>query len=236
MVEGRTVSRSRSAVTGAEPAAARVSEVDSTRRARVAVGLTLAAGAACIAGTLLAPRDSAAFYAFGFGLIAVWLAGSLAAGPVRLVGEPGRRNAGRALLVGLSAGVIAYGAFAMAALVAPHLPVIGAAIDRAVADLLATADAGRLGLVLALALGNAVTEELFFRGALVDAIGVRRGPLLATLAYVAVTVAGGNVALVVAAAVMGTLFMVERLHTGGTLAPIVTHLTWSTLVVLALPR
>jgi hypothetical protein len=45
-----------------------------------------------------------------------------------------------------------------------------------------------------------------------------------------------NVALVAAAVVMGTVFMVERRITGAVVAPIVTHLSWSTLVILFLPR
>ena len=35
---------------------------------------------------------------------------------------------------------------------------------------------------------------------------------------------------------MGALFSLERLSTSGVLAPMVTHLTWSTLMILALPR
>ena len=54
--------------------------------------------------------------------------------------------------------------------------------------------------------------------------------------YAIVTAATGNVALVIAAAVMGALFSLERRSTRGVLAPMVTHLTWSTLMVLALPR
>jgi hypothetical protein len=34
---------------------------------------------------------------------------------------------------------------------------------------------------------------------------------------------------------MGTVFMLERLATGAILAPTLTHITWSTLVLLALP-
>jgi len=90
--------------------------------------------------------------------------------------------------------------------------------------------------VLALALANAVAEELFFRGALLDAIDTRHAALWATMAYVIVTAPSGNVALVAAAAVMGSLFMAERLSSGGVLASIVTHATWSTLVLLAFPH
>ena len=42
--------------------------------------------------------------------------------------------------------------------------------------------------------------------------------------------------LVIAGAVMGAVFSLERLSTRGVLAPMATHLTWSTLMVLALPR
>jgi hypothetical protein len=35
--------------------------------------------------------------------------------------------------------------------------------------------------------------------------------------------------------VLGTLLMVERLATGGTLAPALTHVTWSILMILAFP-
>lgn len=81
-----------------------------------------------------------------------------------------------------------------------------------------------------------MAEEVFFRGALLCAIGGKFAPPGATLAYVVVTMATGNVALVVAAAVMGTLFMVERVVGRGILAPTITYVTWSALVILALAR
>jgi uncharacterized protein len=40
----------------------------------------------------------------------------------------------------------------------------------------------------------------------------------------------------IATRAMGAVFGLERLWTRGVLAPLVTHLTWSTLMVLALPR
>jgi len=59
--------------------------------------------------------------------------------------------------------------------------------------------------------------------------------LWATILYVLVTVATMNVALVVAAIVMGVVFTAEREATRGVLAPLVTHVTWSTLVLFLLP-
>jgi membrane protease YdiL (CAAX protease family) len=91
-------------------------------------------------------------------------------------------------------------------------------------------------LVLAIAVVNAVAEERFFRGALPVALVGDHRAVVATAVYVLVTVATLNVALVVAAAAMGTVFMLERLATRGILAPTLTHLTWSTLMLLAIPR
>ena len=124
------------------------------------------------------------------------------------------------------------GAFLAAYLVARHLPLIGSALD----GVLATADAGPTALVLLVALLNGAGEELFFRGALHAALEPHRPAVAGTIVYVVVTAATGNVALVIAAAVMGVVFSVERLSTRGVLAPMLTHLTWSTLMVLALPR
>ena len=117
-------------------------------------------------------------------------------------------------------------------LVLRDVPVFEGALE----GILDRADAAALPLVLALALANAVAEEVYFRGALHEAIGGREAPVIATAVYVATTVAGRNVALVAAALVMGTVFMLERLATRGILAPALTHVTWSTLMILALPR
>ena len=90
--------------------------------------------------------------------------------------------------------------------------------------------------MLLVALVNGAGEELFFRGALHAALEPHRAAIAATVVYVVVTVATGNVALVLAAVVMGTVFSLERLSTRGVLAPMLTHVTWSALMVLALPR
>jgi membrane protease YdiL (CAAX protease family) len=122
-------------------------------------------------------------------------------------------------------------AFLGAALVAREVPGLDGALD----SLQGKAGAGQVAVVLAIALVNAVAEEAFFRGAVHSAFGGRHAACYATLVYVLVTVATLNLALVVAAAVMGTVFTLERTATGGILAPTLTHLTWSTAMVLALP-
>lgn len=201
-----------------------------TRRPRVVLVPTLVLGTALLAGALAVDADSAAFTAFGLLAALTWIAGALLAGP-----GPARNASGpsTAVLVGGAAalGVVAFGAFLLARFAAAELPVLAGSVER----VLGQADEGDRLLVLGVALVNGLGEELLFRGAL-PAVFARRPALASTALYVAVTVATLNAALVVAAAVMGALLVTERRVTGGVLAPVVTHLTWSTLMLVALPR
>jgi membrane protease YdiL (CAAX protease family) len=200
------------------------------RRRRFVTAATIVVGTALLAATLRVPHGSAWFTVLGLLVAATWTVGSLASGPIPV--QPDRDIAGRTLVGSVLAGVAAFGAFLAAYLVARHLPVVGPAVD----GVLDTADAGPTALVLFVALVNGAGEELFFRGALHAALEPHRPALATTIVYVVVTAATGNIALVIAAAVMGALFSLERLSTRGVLAPMLTHLTWSTLMVLALPR
>ena len=94
---------------------------------------------------------------------------------------------------------------------------------------------GSLVLVLIVTLVNGAAEEVFFRGASVRRTGKTRPVLLSTAIYTLVTVATGNPMLVFAAVLMGLLFALQRRASGGILASILTHLTWSTILLLALP-
>ena len=58
---------------------------------------------------------------------------------------------------------------------------------------------------------------------------------LSTAAYGLATVTTRNPALVLAATVMGTLFGAQRRASGGIQAPVLTHLTWSVLMLRYLP-
>ena len=88
--------------------------------------------------------------------------------------------------------------------------------------------------MLATTLTNGAAEELFFRGALYDAAGRRAAPV-STAAYMLATTATRNPALVLASGVMGALFAWQRRATGGVQAPLLTHLTWSALMLRFLP-
>ena len=199
-------------------------------RRRVVTAIAIVVGTALLATTLRVPRGSAWFTVLAVLVAATWTVGSFVSGPIPF--QPDRDTPWRTFLGPVVVGIAAFGVFVIAYLVARHLPLVGTALD----GVLATADAGPIAVVVLVALVNGAGEELFFRGALHAALEPHHPAIATTVVYVLVTAATGNLALVIAAAVMGALFSLERLSTHGVLAPIVTHLTWSTLMVLALPR
>jgi uncharacterized protein len=204
--------------------------VDEARRRRV-VGATTVVGVGVLGASLSTRPGSPAFYALTGATALTWTAGGLAAGPLHR-GRTARQR--RPVLGPVLTGVGAFGAFYGAALVARRIPVL----DRAIAKVLRYADvgvdSGAGALVLATALTNGAAEELFFRGALYDAAGPRAVPV-STAAYVLATTATRNPALVLASVVMGVLFAWQRRATGGIQAPLLTHLTWSALMLRFLP-
>ena len=128
-------------------------------------------------------------------------------------------------------GVAAFGAFFGAAAVARHVPVV----NEALVSVLNYAERGSDSWVLATTLANGVAEEVFFRGSLFTALGPIHPVAASTVVYVLSTCATRNPALVVAAVVMGSVFAAQRRATGGLLAPILTHVTWSALMLRYLP-
>lgn len=103
-----------------------------------------------------------------------------------------------------------------------------------VARVLQYADEGPTSLVVGTALCNALAEELFFRGALYAAFE-ERPVTWTTGVYVVSTIPTRNPALVLAAGAMGTLWGLQRRATSGLQAPVLTHLTWSALMLRYMP-
>ena len=128
-------------------------------------------------------------------------------------------------------GVGAFGVFYGAARLARHIP----PLDRAIGGVLRYADDGSTRLVLLTACTNGVAEELFFRGALWSAVEESHPVAKTTLAYAAMTGATRNPALVLAGTATSVLFGLQRRASGGILAPALTHLTWSLLMLSYLP-
>ena len=138
----------------------------------------------------------------------------------------------RDLAIGVAVGGAMFGVFVLGAEIGRHISVLAGPID----SVLRKADGGSMAFVITLALVSGVAEELFFRGALLAVVPVRHAAVISVLIYVAVTAVAGNTALTIAAIVMGAVFALERVVTGGLVASITTHVVWSTLMILALPR
>jgi uncharacterized protein len=162
------------------------------------------------------------FYPATVALALAWTVGALVAGPPPL----GRRAPVEPVLVGLALGAV----FVVGALVVREVPLL---VDQ-VGSVTAYADRGSGVLVVLLAVLTGVTEELFFRGALFDAVA--RPLVTTTAAYTVVTIATGNLMLVFAAAVLGVVVAWQRQRSGGVLAPALVHATWSLVMLVALPR
>ena len=153
------------------------------------------------------------------------------AGAVLLQDAPTGGGDVRLEAVGVTAGLLTGGLFVVGALVVRRID----ALAEPVARVLAFANQGTLPLVVAITLVNGVAEELFFRGALYTALGRTRPVLISTVLYVIATSASGNPMLGFAAVILGTVCALERRATGGVLAPVLTHLVWGAIMVLALP-
>ena len=189
--------------------------------------------AALLRSSFAAEAGSARFYLLTTGLAGTWTGGALAAGrPVPWRGDAWRTGPGgaaRVLVVNPAlTGAATFALFYGAARVARRFRVP----RQAIASVLRYADAGSTPLVMLVATGGGVAEELYFRGALWS--GPR--PLrTTTLAYTASTAATGNPALVLAGLVTSVIFGWQRAVAGGVLAPAVTHVTWSVLMLRYLP-
>lgn len=207
-------------------------ETRSVRRKRRAIvaGVGIA-GATLLGLSLSTEPGSKRFYWLTGALAATWTAGAVASGPLHLGWIKGRDdNLRRPLVTPVATGVLAFGAFYGAALVAREIPVL----NRAIGDVLRYADQGSMPLIILTTSINGMAEELFFRGAFYTA-AAERPILISTAAYTVATAASRNPALTVAGGVMGALFGMQRRASGGIQAPLLTHVTWAMLMLRFLP-
>jgi uncharacterized protein len=188
--------------------------------------------AALLRSSFAAKAGSARFYLLTTSLAGTWTCGALGAGPIPWLGDGWRTRPGSAaralIVVPIVTGAATFAVFYGAARVARRHH----ALRRAIASVLRYAEAGSTPLVVLIASGSGVAEELFFRGALWSGSRPLR---TTTLAYAASTAATGNPALVLAGLITSVIFGWQRDATGGVLAPAVTHVTWSVLMLRYLP-
>jgi membrane protease YdiL (CAAX protease family) len=201
-------------------------------RRRLTVTATGIAGTGMLGISLRTKAGSAPFYILTMGLAGTWAAGALSSGPLPLnITKDGDRAWRHCVVMPVLTGAGAFGLFYGAAQLARGIP----PLNRALGSVLHYANDGSAPLVLATASANAVAEELFFRGALWSLAAESHPVLKTTVAYTATTAATRNPALVLAGTATSVLFGLQRRTSGGILAPALSHLTWSLLMLRYLP-
>jgi membrane protease YdiL (CAAX protease family) len=201
------------------------------RRRRIVVAVVLVIGATLLGISLNVRPGDATFYPLTLAVAVIWTVGGFLSGPLHLGYLPFRGSLRRPVLTGLAFGVLAGLVFLLGALVVRLIP----ALHDYVETVLDHARYGTLPLILLTTLLNGVAEEVFFRGGLFAAIGRRYPVVISTVIYAAATLATGNPMLVVAALTLGLVLALQRRASGGILAPIITHVTWSTMMLFLLP-
>ena len=200
---------------------------------RIVTAVVVVIGAVVLGFSLQIPPGDSTFYVATLVLAGVWTVGAFASGPLYLgrVARAGALDDLRRPVVGaIGLGLALAAVFVVGALVVRQVPVI----DGQISSVLAHADRGVTPLLVLITAVNGVAEELFFRGALYAAIP-QHPVVVSTVAYVIATLATGNVMLAFAAVLLGADVGLERRASGGVLAPILTHVTWSTVMLFALP-
>ncbi len=206
-------------------------QLRSDRRLQAVIA-TLLVGTVLLGVALHQPPGSTPFDVLAAVLAMVWLVGGLAAGPLPLGYQRGSAGHRRPIEAPILLGALAFGVFALGAVI---VSAIGP-LHNAVNDVIARADLGSRGLIVGITVVNGIAEEVFFRGAFYAQCPPDRAVTWTTVCYVVVTAASGNVMLVLAGALMGTVFALQRRATGGVLASALTHVTWSTMMIYLLPR
>lgn len=201
------------------------------RRRRVVAG-TSVLGAGLLGAGLSTKPGSRAFYLLTGAVAATYTVGGVVSGPLHAGWLQDRAaRSRRPVFTPVLTGAGAFAGFYGAAFLARRVPVL----EEAVSGVLAYAYGGDDRLVLLTALANGAAEEVFFRGAFYAALGAEHPVALSTAAYATATAATRNPALVLAAVPMGALLAAQRRASGGIQAPILTHLTWSALMLRFLP-
>ena len=200
-------------------------------RRRIVVAITIIVGATLLGLSFSTEQGDPRFYPLTLGLAATWVIGSFASGPLHLGRILSRGELRRPILAPILVGLSLAALFIVGALIFRMIPPLAGLTE----DVLGYARSANLLIITVITLMNGIAEELFFRGALFAAIGVRYPVIISTLLYGLATVPGGNPVLVFAALVLGLVVGLQRRAGGGVLAPILTHITWSMTMLYVLP-
>ncbi len=202
------------------------------RRRLVTIGVVVV-GAVVLGLSLRLDPGSRWFYPATLGLALVWAVGAVASGPLHLGRISYRERQARPVLTPIAIGLGLAAIFVAGALLVRGISWLSFLEDQVI-SVVDYADQGSLPILMVITTVNGVAEELFFRGAAYAAI-TRQPVLWTTVAYGIATLATGNVMLSFAAVLLGLVVGLERRASGGILAPILTHCTWSLAMLFALP-
>ncbi len=201
------------------------------KRRRVVIG-TSVVGASLLGAGLNTRPGSNAFYGTTLAVAGIYTAGGFVSGPLHLGWiQLQDRSMRRPIITPVATGVAAFGVF----YVGGHLVKLVPPLGRAVASVTQFADEGDERLVTLTTLANGVAEEIFFRGAVYAALENHQPVLSSTAVYMVATAPTRNPVLVFAAGLMGALWGAQRRASNGLQAPVLTHLTWSSLMLRYLP-
>ena len=198
------------------------------RRRQKVVAATAVVGSVVLNRTFAQRPGSRAFYLHTAAAAGTWVAGGLASGQLHLGRDHDRS---RPVVTPALTGAGAFAGLYAAGVVAKRIPFL----ERHVQRVLTFAEEGDMLPVYLTTIGNGLAEEVFFRGGVYAAVPAPHQVAVTTAAYTLATVPTKNPALVLAAAGMGTVFALQRRASGGIQAPMVTHATWSALVLRFLP-
>ncbi|MGA8258102.1 MAG: CPBP family intramembrane glutamic endopeptidase [Nocardioides sp.] len=200
------------------------------RRRQVVTAVVVVVGAIVLALSLRLEPGSPWFYPATFGLAGVWAVGAFASGPLHLGRIAARDMHVRPIVQPLLIGAAVAAVFVVGALIVREIDPLA----EQVVNVLGFATEGALPVLVVVTTVNGIAEELFFRGAAYAAITAH--PVAwTTVMYTVATAATGNIMLSFAAVLLGVLVGLQRRASGGILAPIITHCTWSLTMLLALP-
>ena len=200
------------------------------RRRQVVAAAVVLVGAIVLGWSLRLEPGGNLFYVAAVVLAGVWAAGAFLSGQLHLGRITRHESLGRPVVAPIVLGLGLALVFVLGALVVRQIP----PLESYVSSVLQYADEGSVPVIAVITFFNGIAEELFFRGAMYAAIP-HHPVVWTTLAYVVATLATGNVMLAFAAILLGAVCGLQRRASGGVLAPILTHVTWSLSMLFLLP-
>lgn len=204
---------------------------EALRRRQVVTASFVVLGAIVLGILLRLDQGSTLFILMSLVLAGVWTVGAFVSGPIHLGRIVAKEDMEvRPIVQPLLIGAVLAGIFVVGALIVREIDPLAEQIR----NVLGFASEGYLPALVVVTALNGVAEELFFRGAAYAAI-TRHPVAWTTLAYTIATAATGNIMLAFAAVILGVLVGLQRRASGGILAPILTHCTWSLTMLFALP-